>query len=273
MQSTRAATSARLGPEASRTVGWSTAAAVTSSATNQDHLGTPTPYPVGGTISGVDRGSAGWAKVTAAGILGSMNATFEHPSLRMNVTDEQRDRAEHWLQEAYADGRITELEFDQRIGQVISAVTRKDLNEAFYGLVHVPTPSTALGVHPAYQPLVRPETKQQVGRGAAALAHFSVFFGWLLGPGLVYAVSAPGSYARKEAAKAFNFTLISTVAIMAVGIIASITDLGILNMVLGAMWVGWFLLTIVGGAKALQGDDWQNPVTKAVPFKLLDEKK
>ena len=36
-----------------------------------------------------------------------MSATFEHPSLRLPVTDEQRDRAEHWLQEAYADGRIT----------------------------------------------------------------------------------------------------------------------------------------------------------------------
>ena len=76
-----------------------------------------------------------------------MNAIYEHPSLKMHVTPEQRDRAESWLKEAYADGRISELEFDQRIGQVLSAVSRKDLNEAFYGLVQVPTPSRALGVH------------------------------------------------------------------------------------------------------------------------------
>src|SRR4029434_8992809 len=106
------------------------------------------------------------------------------------VTTEQRDRAESWLKEAYADGRISELEFDQRIGQVLSAVSSKDLNEAFYGLVQVPTPSRALGVHPAYQPLVRPETRQQAGRGVAAVAHFSVFFLWLFGPGLVYALSS-----------------------------------------------------------------------------------
>ena len=78
-----------------------------------------------------------------------MNSTYEHPSLKLYVTPEQRDRAETWLKEAYADGRISELEFDQRIGQVLSATTRKELNEAFYGLVQIPTPSRALGIHPA----------------------------------------------------------------------------------------------------------------------------
>ena len=52
----------------------------------------------------------------------AMTATYEHPSLHLPVTPEQRDRAETWLQEAYADGRISESEFDRRIGQVISAV-------------------------------------------------------------------------------------------------------------------------------------------------------
>lgn len=94
-----------------------------------------------------------------------MSAIYEHPSLRQPVTTEQRDRAENWLQEAYADGRITELEFDHRIGQVISAATRKELNEAFFGLVQVPPSSQALGVHPAYRPLIRPETRTQAGRG------------------------------------------------------------------------------------------------------------
>src|SRR5690348_8125003 len=108
-----------------------------------------------------------------------MNAVYEHPSLKMHVTPDQRDRAESWLKEAYADGRISEVEFDSRIGQVLSAVTRKELNEAFYGLVQVPTPSRALGVHPAYAPLVGPQTRQQAGCGAAAFAHFSVFFLWL----------------------------------------------------------------------------------------------
>ena len=51
-------------------------------------------------------------------MLEGMSPTYEHPSLKMYVTPDQRDRAESWLKEAYADGRITELEFDTRIGQV-----------------------------------------------------------------------------------------------------------------------------------------------------------
>lgn len=201
-----------------------------------------------------------------------MNATYEHPSLKMQVTPGQRDRAEAWLQEAYADGRISEPEFDHRIGQVISAVSRKDLNDAFYGLVTVPMTSQALGVHPAYQPLVRPETRQQVGRGAAALAHFSVFFLWLFGPGLVFAVSAPGSYARKEAAKAFNFQLVSAVALLGVGIVGGIAGADWIGGLFGLMMLGWFVLTVVGGAKALQGDDWRNPVKHVVKLEVLAEK-
>ena len=202
-------------------------------------------------------------------MLVGMSPTYEHPSLKMYVTAEQRDRAESWLKEAYADGRITELEFDTRIGQVITAETRKDLNEAFYGLVQVPTPSRALGVHPAYQPMIRPETRQQAGRGVAGFAHFSVFFFWLLGPGAVFALSAPGTYARREAAKAFNFQLISFIALVVGGTVAAIVDSG---AIMGLLFVSWLVLTIVGGAKALQGEDWRNPVRKVVKLEVLSEK-
>src|SRR5215210_7116879 len=173
-----------------------------------------------------------------------MNGTYEHPSLKMYVTPEQRDRAESWLKEAYADGRISEVEFDTRIGRVLSAETRKDLNDAFYGLVQVPTSSRALGVHPAYQPLVRPEALQQAGRGVAGFAHFSVFFLWLLGPAVFFALSAPGSYVRREAAKAFNFQLISFISIVVVGIVAGITHLAVFDWVVPFMFLGWFILTI-----------------------------
>ncbi len=201
-----------------------------------------------------------------------MNAIYEHPSLKMHVTPEQRDRAESWLKEAYADGRISELEFDQRIGQVLSAVSRKDLNEAFYGLVQVPTPSRALGVHPAYQPLVRPETRQQAGRGVAGFAHFSFFLMWLFGPGLVYALSSPGTYARREAAKAFNFQLISTIAFFTLLIIGGITNSDLVGGLFGLLALGWFILTVVGGAKALQGEDWKNPVKNVIKLEVLSEK-
>jgi uncharacterized Tic20 family protein len=201
-----------------------------------------------------------------------MNATYEHPSLSMRVTPDQRDRAEAWLKDAYADGRITEDDFDQRIGQVISAVTRKELNQAFYGLVQIPTSSKALGLHPAYQPLVPPEARQRAGRGVAGLAHFSAFFLWLLGPGLVFALSTPGTYARREAAKAFNFQLIAAVAFVVIGMLAGITGLDVFTWMLPFMGLGWFILTILGGAKALQGEDWKNPVKHVIKLEVLSEK-
>jgi uncharacterized Tic20 family protein len=201
-----------------------------------------------------------------------MSATYEHPSLRIPVTPEQRDRAEHWLQEAYADGRISEDEFDHRIGQVLSAATRRELNDAFFGLVQVPTASRALGVHPAYQPLVRPETRQQAGRGVAAVAHFSTFVLPLMGPGLVFALSQPGSYPRKEAAKAFNFQLVSMVAWLALIMVGEMTGLGLFDWLIGLLTIAWVFLTIVGGGKALQGEDWKNPVKHVVKFEVLSER-
>ena len=201
-----------------------------------------------------------------------MSAIYEHPSLRQPVTEEQRTRAENWLQEAYADGRISEPEFDRRIGQVITANTRRDLNEAFFGLVQVPASSQALGVHPAYRPLIRPETRTQAGRGAAAIAHFSPFLFWIVGPLLVFALSTPGSYPRREAAKAFNFQLVAGIAGLGTAIVAGITELGIFEWTLGLMFIGWVILTIVGGAKALQGDDWRNPVKNVIKAEPLSER-
>ena len=227
---------------------------------------------VGPARLGVDPGACLMVNGPGTGHARTMNASYEHPSLKMQVTPEQRDRAEHWLQEAYADGRITEDDFDTRIGQVISASDRKDLNQAFYGLVQVPMPSKALGVHPAYQPLVRPETQQQAGRGVAAFAHFSYFFLWLFGPGLVFAVSRPGSYARREAAKAFNFQLISLIALAIAGVVDAIVPGDIFNWIFPMMGLGWLILTIVGGAKALQGEDWKNPVKSVIKLEVLSEK-
>jgi len=205
-------------------------------------------------------------------MLEPMSTAYEHPSLKMYVTPEQRDRAEDWLKEAYANGRISEPEFDRLIGQVITAENRKQLNDAFYGLVSVPTPSRALGIHPAYQPLVRPEIKQQAGRGVAGLAHFSVFFFWLFGPGLVFALSTPGTYARREAAKAFNFQLISTIAFFVMAIVGGVLDSELLGGLIGLVAIGWFVLTIVGGAKALQGENWKNPVKSVIKLEVLSEK-
>jgi uncharacterized Tic20 family protein len=202
-----------------------------------------------------------------------MSATQpSHPTLQMNVTPEQRERAVSWLQQAYAEDRIGESELDWRLGQVLEATSRRDLNQAFYGIVSVPLASQAMGLHPAYQPLVRPEVRQQAGRGAAGFAHLSVFFLWLLGPLVVFGLSAPGSYARREAAKAFNFQLLSFLLLVSGAIINAVLPGDGFGSILGLMGVAWFVLTIVGGAKALQGENWRNPATRALKLHVLSER-
>ncbi len=195
---------------------------------------------------------------------------YPHPTLAMSVTPEQRERAVGWLQQAYAEDRIGEGELDWRLGQVLEATSRKELNQAFYGIVAVPLAAQAIGLHPAYQPLVRPEVRQQVGRGAAGFAHLSVFVLWLLGPLLVFALSTPGSYARREAAKAFNFQLLSFLLLVSGAIVSAAVDGS--GSIVALMGVGWFVLTIIGGAKALQGEDWRNPVTRGLKLRVLSER-
>jgi uncharacterized Tic20 family protein len=197
---------------------------------------------------------------------------YPHPTLQMSVTPEQRERAVSWLQQAYAEDRIGESELDWRLGQVLEATSRRELNQAFYGIVSVPFASQAVGLHPAYQPLVRPEVRQQAGRGAAGFAHFSVFVLWLLGPLIVFGLSAPGSYARREAAKAFNFQLLSFLLLAGSAIISSVLPGDGIGTVMGLMGVAWFVLTIIGGAKALQGEDWRNPATRALKLQVLSER-
>ena len=201
-----------------------------------------------------------------------MTATFEHPSLRLPVTPEQRDRAENWLQEAYADGRISEYEFDRRIGQVISAGTRRELNEAFFGLVQVTAPSQALGVHPAYQPLVRPETRPSgrpgSRRGRALLA-------------LLLVAARPGAGLRADPAgqlpPARGREGLQLPADFRGRIHRDVHPgrrhrAGRLRILVPVMFVGWFILTIVGGAKALQGEDWKNPVKHVIKLEALSER-
>lgn len=199
-----------------------------------------------------------------------MTASFEHPTLRTPVTTEQRDRAEQYLQNAYADGRIGEDEFDRRIGQVIAADNRKELNDAFYGLVDVRSGPRPGGLAPA--PGGHPMHRQQQGTVGGAVAHVSGLATSVVGPGIGYAMATPGTAARRESAKAFNFQLISISSLILAQILRIGLPDGLMNFIIGLMFIGWVTLTIVGGVKAAQGRNWQNPVKKVVKLNVLPEK-
>lgn len=223
--------------------------------------------------SGGGQGRARWSATAASQRMEDMNATyarssFEHPSLNLLVTDAQRDRAVGFLQEAYADGRLAETEFDERVGQALSARNRRDLNSAFEGLVRVTPTQQAFAAHPAYLPVVNQQADGASGRLAGGLAHWSSIPLPLIGPGVFYAVSERGSFARSQAAKAFNFQLFAIVVAAALGIVSNILNFDLFS---GVWMMAWFVLTVIGGVKAFSGDDWHNPIMKKVPMRVLDE--
>lgn len=188
------------------------------------------------------------------------NMNREHPSLTLRVGDLERQRAEELLKQAYCDGRLDEVEFDGRLGRVMLAQTRRDLNVALYGIPAAPLAVPGFASRPA-----------PVGTGVGALAHFSALFTWILGPLLVYALGQPGSPARREAAKAFNFQLLAGLAcIVTMTIAGLILPDALVGLVAVLGWVGWFVLTIVGGARALSGQPWVNPVQRALRWEALD---
>ena len=188
------------------------------------------------------------------------NAGFPVPLLR--VSDADRQRAEQWLKEAYVSGRLDEGEFDDRLGRVLTAQTRSDLTVACRGLPAMPAA--------AYLP--RPVVTANQGTGLAAFAHFSVFFLWIVGPLLSYAVAAPGSLARREAAKAFNWQFVSFVGLVGAGIVNGLMG-DALGWAMGVAGLLWFVLTVVGGIRAAQGEDWRNPVMRLIPWEVLRERR
>lgn len=197
------------------------------------------------------------------------STSFEHPSLNLLVTDAQRDRAIDYLQAAYADGRLSAVELDERLGRALAARTRRDLNASLDGLMRVSPASLALAAHPAYQPLVNQHRDGAAGRFAAGSAHFSSLMFPLVGPGVVYAVCERNTFAKRQAARAFNFQLNAIIAAIALGILGNILGVEFLS---GVWTFVWFALTVVGGIKAFGGDDWQNPLMRSSRrWRPLDE--
>lgn len=191
------------------------------------------------------------------------------PQLDLPITAAQRDRSERYLQDCYAQGRLSKDEFESRIAKVLVARNRRELNAAFEGFVRVPLAEQAVGLHPVYRPLVNQDRDGEAGRWMGAVAHWSGPFTWIIGPALMYAVSRRGSYARDEAAKAFN-TQIGVAAVwIALTIVTHIFGFGWLVSV---WWVIAAVVAVVSGIRARDGERWRNPIQRAVPIRLLDER-
>lgn len=188
-----------------------------------------------------------------------MGRMINHASLDLRVGDSERARAQAILQDAYAAGRLDHSEFDQRLGLVLTAQTRRDLNRSVSGLpAPLMTPS-----------MVAPRHPQATAMGA--LAHFSGLLTWIFGPLFLYAAATPGTPARREAAKAFNFQLVAGIACLVTAIVGGIVlPEALMGPIMALGWVGWLQLNVIGGARALNGQPFINPVTRVLPLTVLD---
>lgn len=192
-------------------------------------------------------------------------SAFEHPSLGLPVTEEQRERSLAYLQQAYAEGRLTIYELDARVETVLQATTRREMNQAFEGLARIPAGTGA-------SLLMRPTRPKGIpgpaGRTGATVAHLTGLGSFFVGPAVCYALAPHESYARREAAKAFNFQLVALLVMAITGALAEGFLGGALSGVLG---IAWLVLTVAGIAHAASGDDWRNPVSRVIPLRPLDE--
>lgn len=183
----------------------------------------------------------------------------------LRVGDAERARAEAVLQEAYCQGRLDEVELDSRLGMAMSAQTRRELSVSIAGLPTRPA---------AVTPFARPTPTMATRPGATVLggvAHLSGLVSWIVGPLICYAAATPGTPARREAAKAFNFQIISTIIGVVTVVLAAMLlpgSVGAPLVMLG--WAAWLGLTVAGGARAFSGQPFANPVTRIIRWEALD---
>ncbi len=209
-----------------------------------------------------------------------------------SVSAADRQGAEQRLREAHSIGRIDAAEFDARMSRVIAADRLDELAAAVDGPLPLPDanayssysafseptyaePARSGSTHsrPTFSGTVQ-QTRQGIsdrGTGMALLAHLSPFLTWLIGPAVIWALSAKGSYTRKEAAKAFNWQLLAFLIGMVVAAIGWIIP-GEGNPIAGIWTAIWVIMTVIGAVMASRGTEWSNPIRRLVPLEVLSER-
>ncbi|MGV8850258.1 MAG: DUF4870 domain-containing protein [Propionibacteriaceae bacterium] len=187
-----------------------------------------------------------------------MTALPEHPSLVLAVTQAERDAAVARLRSAYEAGAITASDLDLRAGMAAMARSRRDLNTAFLGLMDVSLDDA------------RRHSAVTGGRGLAVVAHLSGWVLFLVGPLACFAAAQPGSYARREAAKAVNLSVL-TLCGLAVALVVVLVNESV-GTPLAALIAGcWWLTSLVAAVQASKGKDWDHPLKRWLPFEVLRE--
>ena len=192
-----------------------------------------------------------------------------------SVSRGDRENAEARLRTAHQLGQIGAAEFETRLSRVIAADRLDQLAAAVDGPLPIEAPPQYRSYSepaPGYVSgaVVAPSTDKNTT--LALIAHLSPFLTWLIGPLVIWAMAPAGSYAKREAAKAFNWQLIAFVAGLVFGVLGNLLP-GDGNPLAGIWTAIWVVLTVLGAVGAAKGNDWRNPIRAAVPWEVLSERR
>ncbi|GAA2051990.1 DUF1707 and DUF4870 domain-containing protein [Nocardiopsis rhodophaea] len=175
------------------------------------------------------------------------------PAIRLTHAD--RDAAAETLKEAYADGRLDDDEFEERLGLAMQAKFPADLEPLFSDIVPrnagMPTSSPK-----AHMPETPPTGSERLW---AAGGHVSGYFLFPLGPLLVLLANGNTSpFVRRHAVEALNYQLTF--------LIGSIVLLGLSWLIIPVLvWIpmllGWIFMPVIAGFVGLVGGRWKYPFT------------
>ncbi|MFB4311899.1 DUF1707 and DUF4870 domain-containing protein [Actinomadura sp. GTD37] len=158
----------------------------------------------------------------------------------LRVSDAEREPVIQRLQDAYAEGRLDEDEFDMRVQLAITARTRRDLGAVTHDLAPEPAPGRKVALPGD------PPTGED--RMLAAAAHAVAVPTLFVGPLVLMLLSGKRSeYVRRQAAEAVNFQVTL--------LLLTIVTFGVGGVVYAVAWV----LSAVAAVFALSGRTYRYP--------------
>jgi uncharacterized Tic20 family protein len=169
-----------------------------------------------------------------------MDSSYAAGDLR--VSDAEREPVIQRLQDAYAEGRLDEDEFDLRVQLAMTGKTRRDLGAVLQDLV--PAPARPVAGQGAVEGAAVTGEDRMLAAAAHAVAVPTLFVGPLL---LMLLSGRRSAYVRRQAAEAVNFQVTL--------LLLTIVTFGVGGVAYAVAWV----LSVIAAVFALTGQTFRYP--------------
>lgn len=168
----------------------------------------------------------------------------------VHVSQGEREQVVEHLSNAFADGRLDQLEFDRRMHLAMTSRTRSDLAPLLADLQppHTPPPPAASASVTGSE------------RAWGSLCHLLPLCSIFIGPLVVLlTVGRESAFVRDQAAESLNFQL--TFLLANVGLVfAVVLTLGLAGLLYIPLGMAWFVFILIGSVGPLLGRRYRYPV-------------